>query len=69
MSTPVKPSQQSKSMLANNFCFVNLRILKIILEIFFLYLNKTYIWLVNFTKPAYTDFTIPPFTENEANHG
>ena len=42
------------------FCVVYLRFLKIILIFFFnfLYLNKTYIWLVNLTKPAYTNFTI-----------
>ena len=48
-------------MLANNFLCCKFKIfLQIILEIFyFLYLNKTYIWLVNLTKPTYTNFTIP----------
>ena len=53
--------KNTKIMFANNFlCCKFKNFLKMILEIFyFLYLNKTYIWLVNFTKPAYTDFTIP----------
>ena len=48
-------------MLANNFlCSTFKNFLKTILEIFYFhYLDKTYIWLVNLTKPGYTNFTIP----------